>query len=139
MKLFVAGLSTETNAFLPIPTAYADFESTTLVYAGDPDALQGFLNFLDEKTRKRGWTLVDGLFAEAQPSGKTQRVAYEALRDEILGRLRAAMPVHVVFLGLHGAMVAAGYDDCEGDLLERVREIVGRDVPPKRRDILQVR
>ena len=33
-----------------------------------------------------------------------------------------------VILGLHGAMVAQGYDDCEGDLLERVRAIVGPDV-----------
>ncbi|MFT7755693.1 UNVERIFIED_CONTAM: M81 family metallopeptidase, partial [Salmonella enterica subsp. enterica serovar Enteritidis] len=28
----------------------------------------------------------------------------------------------------HGAMVAQGYDDCEGDLLERIRAIVGPDV-----------
>ena len=38
------------------------------------------------------------------------------------------MPVNMVLLGLHGAMVADGYDDCEGDLLGRVREIVGPDV-----------
>ena len=35
------------------------------------------------------------------------------------------MPVDGVLLGLHGAMVAFGYDDCEGDLIERVRAIVG--------------
>jgi microcystin degradation protein MlrC len=33
----------------------------------------------------------------------------------------------VVILGLHGAMVAHGYDDCEGDLLASVRAIVGRE------------
>ena len=42
--------------------------------------------------------------------------------------LKAALPVDGVVLGLHGAMVAQGYDDCEGDLLERVRAIVGPDV-----------
>jgi microcystin degradation protein MlrC len=47
------------------------------------------------------------------------------MRDEILSQLRAAMPVDGVLLGLHGAMVAHGYDDCEGDLIARVREIVG--------------
>ena len=47
------------------------------------------------------------------------------MRDEILDQLRAAMPVDGVLLGLHGAMVAYGYDDCEGDLIARVREIVG--------------
>jgi microcystin degradation protein MlrC len=30
-----------------------------------------------------------------------------------------------VLLGMHGAMVADGYDDCEGDLLSRVRALVG--------------
>ena len=54
------------------------------------------------------------------------RETYEDLRDEILDQLRAALPVDAVMLGLHGAMVAQGYDDCEGDLLERVRAIVGR-------------
>ena len=34
----------------------------------------------------------------------------------------------MVLLGLHGAMVADGYDDCEGDLLQRVRAIVGPQV-----------
>ena len=33
------------------------------------------------------------------------------MRDEILGQLQAALPVDVVILGLHGAMVAHGYDD----------------------------
>src|SRR5204862_4716475 len=47
------------------------------------------------------------------------------MRDEILDQLRAALPVDGILLGLHGAMVAQGYDDCEGDLIARVREIVG--------------
>lgn len=50
------------------------------------------------------------------------------MRDEILGELRAAMPVDGILLGLHGAMAAHGYDDCEGDILEKVREVVGPDV-----------
>ncbi len=63
--------------------------------------------------------------AGAQPSGITTRHAYETLRDELLRDLRAALPVDMVLLGLHGAMVADGYDDCEGDLLASVRQIVG--------------
>jgi microcystin degradation protein MlrC len=64
----------------------------------------------------------------AQPSGITTRHDYETLRDELLRDLRAALPLDMVLLGLHGAMVADGYDDCEGDLLARVRQIVGPDV-----------
>lgn len=65
------------------------------------------------------------MVAGAQPSGTTTRHAYETLREELLTDLRAALPVDMVLLGLHGAMVADGYDDCEGDLLQRVRAIVG--------------
>ena len=43
--------------------------------------------------------------------------------------LRAALPVDIVLLSLHGAMVAAGYDDCEMDIIDRVRQIVGPSVP----------
>lgn len=61
------------------------------------------------------------------PAGITTRHAYETLRDELLQDLRNAGPVDVALFGLHGAMVADGYDDCEGDLLRRAREIVGPD------------
>ena len=77
---------------------------------------------------ERGWDLVEGMVAGAQPSGTTTRHAYETLRDELLHDLRSALPVDMVLLGLHGAMVADGYDDCEGDILTRVRQIVGPDV-----------
>jgi len=78
--------------------------------------------------KAQGWTLLEGVVAAAQPSGITTRAAYEALRDELLADLKAALPVDMVLLGLHGAMVADGYDDCEGDLLQRVRAIVGPKV-----------
>jgi microcystin degradation protein MlrC len=59
----------------------------------------------------------------AQPGGPTVRSAYEELRDTILEDLRSAKAVDVVLLMLHGAMVAQGCDDCEGDIIRRVREI----------------
>ncbi len=62
------------------------------------------------------------------PRGRTVRHVYEALRDEILADLRAAMPVDAVQLLLHGAMAAEGYDDCEGDLAAHIRAVVGSDV-----------
>ncbi len=75
--------------------------------------------------REKGWTLFEGKCAFATPSGVTTRHAYETLRDNLLADLKAAMPVDLVLLGLHGAMIADGYDDAEGDLLARVRALVG--------------
>jgi len=79
------------------------------------------------RAREDGFTLIEGTAACAHPAGITNRATYETLRDEILGQVRSAMPLDVVLLGLHGAMVAHGYDDCEGDFTSRIRDIVGPD------------
>jgi microcystin degradation protein MlrC len=132
MRVFSASLATETNTFGPMPTSLASFRDRGYYPAGQhPDHLLYFSGPLWAarlRGKDRGWDLVEGLVAGAQPSGTTTRLAYETLRDEILRDLKAAGPVDMVLLGLHGAMVADGYDDCEGDLLERVRQLVGPGV-----------
>ena len=71
--------------------------------------------------KQRGHEVLVGLIAAAHPSAPMADGDYELLRDEILDNLRAAMPVDGVILRLHGAMTAEGYDDCEGDILKRMR------------------
>jgi microcystin degradation protein MlrC len=133
MRVFTAVLATETNTFSPIPTGLDAFKVLGEYYpAGQhPDRMTLFgapLWVARERARDNGWTVTEGMAAFAQPGGTTTRIAYETLRQELLTDLRAAGPVDLVMLGLHGAMVAEGYDDCEGDLLRAVREIVGPDV-----------
>ena len=132
MRAFTASLATETNTFAPMPTGLASFHQDGYFPAGTypaaPSLFAGPLWAARQRAREHGWQLIEGLVASAQPSGITTRLAYETLRDELLADLRAAMPVDLVLLGLHGAMVADGYDDCEGDLLARVRRIVGPTV-----------
>jgi len=133
MKFFAASLSTETNTFAAAPTGRGSFEEYG-IYRGDasvkaPEGGGALLRCLRDAAEADGHTLVESVAAFAQPSGRTVRAVYEDLRDQILEDLRAAMPVDVVQLFLHGAMVAEGYDDCEGDLLSRVRAIVGPEVP----------
>ncbi|MDI3380456.1 M81 family metallopeptidase [Xenophilus aerolatus] len=132
MRVFSGSLATETNTFGPMPTGIASFRDRGYFAAGrHPDKMTFFSGPLWAarlRGKEHGWDLVEGMVAGAQPSGTTTRHAYETLREELLADLRAALPVDMVVLGLHGAMVADGYDDCEGDLLERVRAIVGPDV-----------
>jgi microcystin degradation protein MlrC len=132
MRVFTGSLATETNTFAPMPTGLSAFRERGYYPAGThPDQMTQFAGPLwaaRERVKSDGWTLIEGLVAGAQPSGTTTRSAYETLRDELLGDLKAALPVDLVVLGLHGAMIADGYDDCEGDLLERVRRIVGPKV-----------
>ncbi len=132
MRVFTAALATETNTFAPMPTGLASFRDRGYFPAGkhpdEPSFFAAPLWAARQRAKTLGWDVVEGMVAAAQPSGTTTRVAYETLRDELLADLRAALPVDMVVLGLHGAMVADGYDDCEGDLLARVRKIVGPKV-----------
>lgn len=129
-RVFLAALATETNTFAPIPTERRHFEEWFLYRAGEhphdgPTLFTAPLWSARKHAAEFGWTLIEGLCAAAFPSGRTVRSVYEALRDELLDDLRAALPVDIVLLGLHGAMAADGYDDCEGDLLRRIRSLCG--------------
>ena len=71
--------------------------------------------------------VIEGTAAFAEPAGIVSGDGFVGLRDEILSQLQQTLPVDAVVLGLHGAMVAQDHDDCEGELLESVRELVGPD------------
>jgi len=132
MRVFTGTLATETNTFSPLPTGLDAYREGGYFPAGThPPRLlifSGPLWAARRRASERGWTLAEGLVAMATPAGTTTRHAYETLREQLLADLRAAMPLDMVVLGMHGAMVADGCDDCEGDTLARVREIVGPDV-----------
>ncbi|MGB7302908.1 MAG: M81 family metallopeptidase [Burkholderiaceae bacterium] len=132
-RLFTACLGTETNSFSPIPTGMGLYERTMLVRGGNHGERVSLFGLPLIEWRKRasslGWTVVEGLAAFALPAGDTTRATHESLRDEILSDLKNAMPVDAVLLNLHGAMVANGYPDAEGNLLTRVRELIGPDIP----------
>lgn len=132
MRIFTASLATETNTFSPVPTDRSSFEAAFYASPGQhpdtPTLCSSPVLVLRRLALAEGLTLIEGTSTWAEPAGLVRRDAFEGLRDEILGQLRAALPVDAVILGLHGAMVAQGYDDCEGDLLERIRTVVGPDV-----------
>ncbi len=127
MKVFAGGIATETNTFSPMPTGMADFEIIRAADVSDAadKGLKPVMALFQQRTEERSWEFIFSLDAWAQPAGNTTRATYESLRDEMLDALKAAVPVDIVLLALHGAMVADGYDDCETDIITHVREIIG--------------
>jgi microcystin degradation protein MlrC len=130
MRLFSATIATESNMFSPMPTSLAGFKESVFLRPGEhpddaPRMCTAPLWVARRRAAAEGFTLVEGSCFAASPAGTTVRKDYEYMRDEILGQVRQAMPLDGVLLGLHGAMVADGYDDVEGDVIERVRDIVG--------------
>lgn len=127
MKVFIAGLSTETNSFSPLPTGMLGFQEGS-VHHGDAtrDPVQYWtapLHVWRDAAEALGWQVVESLSAHAQPAGPTVRAVYEGFRDEIVDDLKAAGGADVILLALHGAMIADGYDDCEGDLIAACRRV----------------
>lgn len=131
-RFFTAVLATESNTFSPIAIDRRGFEASLYARPGEhpdtPTLCSAPLTEGRKWAATQGYNWIEGTAAWADPAGLINRQAYESLRDEILDQLRDALPVNGVVLGLHGAMVANGYDDPEGDLLARIRQIVGPDV-----------
>lgn len=134
LRVFVGSLSHETNSFSPLPTSLRAFQADILHHAGDEATLAQAMTFpaygdAVELGEARGHEVIAGLCAWTQPSGALPRPVYDRLRDELLANLREAGPFDLVILVLHGAMMADGYPDCEGDILAQVRALVGPHVP----------
>jgi len=132
LRSFIAALGTETNTFSSLPGGLETFEESML-FRGDatahpPRLFSEPLHVWRRLTEEQQGQVVESVAAFAEPAGKVPQPVYEALRDEILADLERAMPVDMVLISMHGAMVATGCDDCEGDLLARVRALVGPDV-----------
>ena len=129
MKIFAAALVTETNTFSPIPTGLSDFD----IFRCQADK-NGRYDFPEEESLfglwqdmaiKQGDEFYFGLSTMACPAGYTTHQAYKALCDELLNAVQACGSVDIVLLYLHGAMVAQDCEDCEGDLLSKLRNAVG--------------
>src|SRR5580692_7602002 len=130
MRLFSATIATETNTFSPLPTSLDAYKESVFLRPGEhptdaPRMCTAPLFVARQRAADEGFTLIEGSCFAASPAGTTNRADYEFMRDEILAQLKAALPLDGVLFGLHGAMVAHGYDDVEGDVLERARTIVG--------------
>ncbi|MFC7049472.1 M81 family metallopeptidase [Emcibacter nanhaiensis] len=134
MKVYCASMAHESNSFSPLPTNMDNFREMFL-YRPSTGEGQGLLDslplegILRNHCLEQGWEVIDGLYTSACPSAPCKQADYEALRDEMVDGLRKAMPVDMVLLFLHGAQMAEGYEDCEGDILKALREVAGPDIP----------
>jgi microcystin degradation protein MlrC len=136
-RIAIGGMQHETNTFAPSKADYDAFlqgggwpsiqhgESMIEAVAGANIPLQGAIVAL----RGAGHGLVPLTWAAASPSAHVTTRAFEDIVGDMLARLRGAGRVDGVYLDLHGAMVTEQHDDGEGELLRRVREVVGPGVP----------
>jgi len=87
--------------------------------------LAGFV----EQAEADGWELVPTVSCAASPSAHVTKDAFERIVKVMVDGIKAAGPLDAVYLDLHGAMVTEHLDDGEGEVLARVRRVIGTDLP----------
>jgi microcystin degradation protein MlrC len=140
-RLLIAGYQHETNTFAPSLADWAAFtrgDSFPAFVRGQAmiDRLRGVnipIAGVIDAARTRGWTLLPSCWAGAIPSSYVTQDAFERIAGAICDDIRAAQQssggLDAVYLDLHGAAVAEHADDSEGELLARVRALVGTRIP----------
>ena len=133
MQWIIGSFSHETNDFSVVPTDLDAFHAQ-IFQTGDeiiefaPGTKTPITGFIDVMN-KRGDRIIPTAAAAATPSGLVTREAYETVTNIILNGVSRHKDSDGILLALHGAMMAEGIDDGEGELLEKIREITGPDLP----------
>jgi microcystin degradation protein MlrC len=132
MRVVIAELKQESNTFAPLTTV-DDFNGFHLFYEnevieklqGTNSEIAGFLNVLEAK----GHEAIPIMAAFAVSGGPLNAEAYRFLTNRLYSGIQSAGKIDGVLLALHGAMVSVDELDADGAIIEKVREIVGTDVP----------
>lgn len=136
-RIAVLGFAIECNRFAPVTTAEdfehdADIRGNRIVSearSGKSITLPDLPGFFTEMDRTGDWTPVPLRVALAQPGGPVEENFFKAYLAEIETSLKSVLPVDGIFVACHGAALAQGTDDPDGDLFELLRRVAGPDVP----------
>jgi microcystin degradation protein MlrC len=136
-RIAVGGFQHETNTFAPQRAHWEDFARADAWpgFIRGPellDAVQGFnipIAGAVAALRAAGHELLPLSWCSAPPASYVDRDAYERVAGAILEDLAAQAPLDGIYLDLHGAMVAEHHEDGEGELLRRIRGLVGDQIP----------
>ena len=140
-RILIAGYQHETNTFAPSRADWAAFNrgdsfpafirgaAMQAALTGINIPVGGFIEF----GKAQGWTLLPSCWAGAIPSSYVTQDAFERIAACIADDTRAALAapggLDAIYLDLHGAAVAEHAFDSEGELIGRLRALVGPQTP----------
>lgn len=122
-RIAIAGIGIESSTFSPAQTHEEAF------HARIGDSIFGRYPFFADSSdiRKRAeW--IPTLLGKSLPGGIVTKEAYESMVAKTLKMLKENRPYDGLFFDIHGAMSVIGIEDAEGDLIKRIRDVIGTDV-----------
>ena len=136
-RIAVGAFLHETNTFAPTKATYADFEHgggwPSMTTGADVLKVMRKINLglagFVEVAEANGWELVPTIACGATPSAHVTEDAFERIAGVMVEGIAAAGRLDAVYLDLHGAMVTEHLDDGEGEILARVRKVIGKGLP----------
>src|SRR4051794_1232093 len=140
-RIAVGGFQHETNTFAPTRAAWDDFARADAWpgFVRGPELIEAVKGYnipiagAVERLQSLGHEIVPLCWCSAPPSSYVERDAYERVTGMMLEDLAAQGAaegkIDGLYLDLHGAMVAEHFDDGEGELLRRIRALVGDRMP----------
>ena len=132
-RVLVAEFKHETNTFCHEKTGKKQFENRYIKY---DEEIIAFFNgtkvemgaFIDV-SRKEHFKIVPAVAANAWPGGTVTRDMFDMVKANIINKINKEKNIDAILLSLHGAMVLEDGPDGEGELLESIRKVVGKDIP----------
>ena len=131
-RVYCASIATETNTFSPLKTDLKNFKETFYAepnkHPKTPTLCSAVFPLLRNKKNKGEIKLVEGTATWAEPGGLINSRTWNYLKNKILSEIKKSKNLDMVILGLHGAMISQNCIDCEGDLIQNIRNILGTKV-----------
>jgi len=132
-RVLIAEFKHETNTFCSEKTGKEKFNNRYLKFGEE------IINFF-EGTKVETGGIIDGckeenieiiptIAANAMPGGPVTREMFELVKTNILDAINKEKHIDGILLSMHGAMVLEDAPDGEGELLEAIRDAVGKDTP----------
>jgi microcystin degradation protein MlrC len=129
VRIGILGFAHESNTFVSVPTTLQRFSEGGIHrgkgiidrWKGSHHELGGFI----AGSEANGFVAVPLMYSSATPGGPLTDTAFETILGEMIGLLEKDEELDGLLLALHGAMVAEGYSDADGEIVSRIREVFG--------------
>lgn len=129
MRFLFGGIMHETHSFSAEPTTVETFRiwrgDELFAFRGKNHSVGGTI----DRSEELGIELAPTYFADTLSTAPPDRATFDKMTAELCDRIAAELPADGIVLNLHGAMVAEGFPDAEGEIVRRVRETAGAETP----------